>query len=209
MTAIREQDHGGSLGVVGEMRCALFHRFDVVRVDADGILEVGAQAPAIGRADGPQAISEGRDGLRVVQQMQVGATLDIPRFRSELDKRDRGVARDEIGGQCINAVGHPFECTREARAVPGVVEDGRREVEAEDDVGAVGRCLSGQSRSHAARSEKQAGDGNGDSDETRCPMKPCHNVHVQETTWLLAHETAMARRSGPLLTLRVCFAVGL
>ena len=146
MTAVREQDHGGSLGVVGEMRCALFHRFDVVRVDADGVLEVGAQAPAIGRADGPQAVSEGRDGLRVVQQMQVRATLDIPRFRRELDKRDRGVARDEIGGQCIDPVGHPLERTREARAVPGVVEDRRREVEAEDDVGAVGRCFSSRSR---------------------------------------------------------------
>ena len=118
MTAVGEQDHGGSLGIGGEMRGALLHRLDVVRIDADGVLELGIQALAIGRADGPQAVSERRDCLRVVQQLQVGAALDVPRFRRELDERDRGVARDEIGGKCVDPVGHPFECTRESRPVP-------------------------------------------------------------------------------------------
>ena len=129
MTAIGEQDHGGSNGIRGEMRGALLHGLDVVRVDADGVLELGVQALAIRRADGPQAVGERCDCLRVVQQLQVGAALDVPRLRRELDERDRGVAFDEIGRKCVDAVGHPFEGTREARPVPGVVEDGRREVE--------------------------------------------------------------------------------
>src|SRR4029453_11420542 len=66
------------------------------------------------------------------------AALVVPRLRRELDERDRGVAVDEIGGKRVDAVGHPFERGREAGPVPRVVGGGRREGEAEDDVGGVG-----------------------------------------------------------------------
>ena len=180
MTAVGEQDHRWSLGIGGEMRGTLFHGLDVVRVDADGVLELGIQALAIGGADGPQAVSERRDCLGVVQQLQVGAALDILRLRRELDERDGGIAGHEICGKGVDPVGHPFEGTREARPVAGVVEDGRREVEAQDDVGAVGLRLGGRSHWHGAGPQKQACDGDGDGDEARCPMRPCHVDHVQE-----------------------------
>ena len=157
MTAIREQDHGGSLGIVGEMRGALFHRFDVVGVDADGVLEVGAQA----LCDRPRRRSAGSQRTsRLPPGRSATAGPCNPRhsFAFDANWTSETVVSPghEIGGQRVDPVGHPFERTREARSVPGVVEDGRREVEAEDDVGAVGR-LSRRPKPIARRRTREAG----------------------------------------------------
>jgi hypothetical protein len=174
VATVREQDHRRSLGILGEVLRALLHRLDIVGVDPDRVLQPGAEAVPVGLAEGSQAVGERRDRRRVVEQLQVRAALVIPGLRRELDQRHRRVALHEIARQRVHAVGHPLQRSGKPGAVPRVVQDRRRVVKDDRDVGAIrGRIRGRRSRNHG-RHEERAGDDDGGERGLEYPLWPRH-----------------------------------
>ena len=161
--AVGEQDHRGADGVGGQVLGGLLHGRDVVRVDADLLLEGRVEALPVRRGDGAQAVGELGDGLRAVQEMQVDAARGVDGLAGELDDARRRVAGDEVGRRLVDTV---RPCDSSARGEPVAVglvqEDRRREVEHEHDLGAVGR--GGAGGRGEGRRRQQGSDDDGDDD---------------------------------------------
>jgi hypothetical protein len=100
------------------------------------------------------------DGRGAVEELQVGAARVSRRPGGELDDRDGRVAGDEVGRDLVDAGGDPLERGAEPVAVRRVLQDRRREVEDEDDVGAI-RPLGSGLRHEAAEDDQKHHDDRG------------------------------------------------
>ena len=126
------------------------------------LVRAGFEPLSVRRRDGAETVGEPADGLGAVQEVQVDAAGGVDRLRRELDDARRRVALDEVGRCLVDAARDPLERAREAVAVGLVLEDRRREVEDEDDVGAVG---GGRARGRdEAAARQQGGDDDRDDD---------------------------------------------
>jgi hypothetical protein len=160
--AVSEQDHRRPDRVERQVLCRLFHRRDIVRVDADALGERWSEPLPVRGAERSEAVGEVGDGRRTAQEFQVRAALVPGGLRCELDESHRGITRDEVRGRLVDAIRHPLEGRGESVAVRLVLEDRCRIVEDDHDVRAV-RGL-GHGARHQATRDRRDGDREGGGD---------------------------------------------